>query len=124
MMGPLDNLKSFKLPAKGASPAPAAAKPAGKQTKTVAIKAKAAPKKGRAKTAAAPAPSAAVAAPPKAKASFSVPKFSLSAPSAPARRGPIRATNTKKGNFRQVGGAGYTIGDALSHRIPLDASNG
>ena len=26
MMGPLDNLKSFKLPAKGASPAPAAAK--------------------------------------------------------------------------------------------------
>lgn len=111
MMGPLDNLKSFKLPAKGASPAPAAAKPAGKQTKTVAIKAKAAPKKGRAKTAAAPAPSAAVAAPPKAKASFSVPKFSLSAPSAPARRGPIRATNTKKGNFRQVGGAGYTIGD-------------
>ena len=28
MMGPLDNLKSFKLPAKGASPAPAAAKPA------------------------------------------------------------------------------------------------
>ena len=110
-MGPLDNLKSFKLPAKGASaPAPVEVKSAAsKKTKTVAIKAKAAPKK--VKAAPAPKASAAVAAPPKAKKAFSVPSFSLSAPSAPARRGPVRATNTKKGNFRQVGGAGYTIGD-------------
>ena len=49
-MGPLDNLKSFKLPAKGASaPAPVEVKSAAsKKTKTVAIKAKAAPKKVKA----------------------------------------------------------------------------